>query len=107
SSDLAVRFQQSQHVLGKEKLEQFSFTAAYLYIERVRQPQAGAGSRRFAGPDMSERSLRRGDPFNQDLHAPATFLLAAQACLDDPGVVEHKQIARPQQCRQLGEPAIM
>ncbi len=43
---------------------------------------------------------------DQQFELAAGRLLAEQACLHHPGVVEHQQVARSQQCRQVLEDAV-
>ena len=56
-----------------------------------------AFARRMAGADLRERFVRRQDPFDQHLDAPARVLDAEDACAKHACVIEDDQIARREQ----------
>ena len=66
-----------------------------------------AGAARLARAHLHARLMRAEQAFDQDLDATAALLAAIQSRRQDAGIVEHQQIARLQQLRQLAHAPIL
>ena len=102
---LPVPFQQRQprFVAVGADFEQLAVAAEYgggkARLEQQRTTRLG----RLAGVEMNQRPPLVQQPLDQNLDPSAAGLAAEQPRRDDPGVVEHQQIAGPQQRRQFAE----
>ncbi len=74
--------------------------------EGISQEQLAARLRRLAGANLADGVRGIDDAFEHDLDLAAAFLDAEEARLDHPGIVEDEQVARLEQARQVGEPAV-
>ena len=83
--------------------EELTLAAAAHQAEGVFQGDAGAGLGRLAGPHLGQGVALVHDALQQHFHLAAGVLLAEEAGLDHPGIVEHQQVAGGQQAGQVGE----
>ena len=73
---------------------------------RALQRQAGADLGLLADAHVGGDLVAREHPFDQQLDLATGRLGAEQARLDDPGVVEHQQVARVKQVGQFVKDAV-
>ena len=78
-------------------------TAGDLGRQTAIQMQLHAFAGRLAGPDVCRGAVRSGNAFDQHLHPAPARLPAEDARRDDPGIVEHQQVAGLEQLRQFAE----
>src|SRR5690606_31344536 len=71
------------------------------------EQQARAGLRRLARPHLGQCLTVAQHPLDQRLDAPPALLAPQQTCRNHPGVVEHQQVLRGQELRQIGEMAML
>jgi hypothetical protein len=65
------------------------------------QMQSRSRGRRFAGPQLDQHARATEHAFEQDLDTATRVLVSVQPGRHDPGVVEHQQVTRSQQPRQV------
>jgi hypothetical protein len=103
---LANRFQYRQYGSGKIQDEEFLVPARDANLLTAGKQQSTALLRRLAGTHLRQRTTVTFDALDQDLRAAAGILDRGETCRNHARVVEHQQVARVEQCRQIDEPAI-
>ncbi len=99
----AAALEQRRDRLGEAHADQVRLAPEHLDRNAVAHREPVARLERMARVRERERLALAGDPLDEQLDAAARALVAAQARLDDPGVVQHQRIARVDQGRQVGE----
>ena len=100
-------------ILGKFQLEHVLVPAQHAHARGlaalvVEQEDLAAGLRRLAGAQLRQHAASAEQPLHQHLHGATGGGLAAEhACRDHARVVEHQQVARTQQARDIGEPQVL
>ena len=67
------------------------------------QVNPATGFRGFAAADVGQGRVGTREPLHQHFQLAAGFLLAPQACGDDPGVVEDQQVVGAEKVDKFGE----
>ena len=98
---VAYGFQDLKHGAGVQEvdLEQGIVAGAHLCLHLLPigaaiEDKAGAGLGRLGRADMGQHAVLVQDALHQHLQLAAAGLLAKHARRNDPGVVEHQQVAR-------------
>lgn len=105
---LAVALEQREQVftLRKAQVKEFANATEHLDLEGIGKAQAAAGFGRLARAHLRERLVRTDRALDQHLDLAATVLDAMQPCVDDAGVVEYEQVARPDQVGERAEACV-
>ncbi len=89
------------------QLEQIIPAPAHPDPDAVVDDQLTAERGAAARAHVRERPARVDDALDEYLHPSAGRLAGGQACLDDPGVVHHEQIAGLEKAAELVEAAVL
>jgi hypothetical protein len=96
----------TQQALHQPETEKRTLAPGHFHPGAIFQENDGSRAGCFADAQLREALNFVNHSFQHDFHPPAGLFLPEQPCRDDPGVVEHQQVALSEQTGQLAEVAV-